>query len=156
MRKAFDDVISENEKYYLYITEKTHQDQLLLFLGYFSVIGIVKILLRSQAFAEISNLLKKQLFLQFFFPLKLGSESTKQYSAAVRKYHVSDTCLKIAVVEKVGITIMCICPFQEVRVSSSCHFHVVHILPFLLIIKRNQTHKTIVFTEMIDLTIFLK
>lgn len=55
MRKAFDYAISENEKY-LCITEKTHQDQLLLLLGYFSVIGVVKILLRSQVFAEISNL----------------------------------------------------------------------------------------------------
>lgn len=100
MRKAFDYAISENEKY-LCITEKTHQDQLLLLLGYFSVIGVVKILLRSQVFAEISNLKKKkQAIFAFFFPLKLGSESTKQYSAAVRKYRVPDTCLKIAVVEK--------------------------------------------------------
>lgn len=35
MGKAFDDVISENEKYYLSITEKIHQDQLLLLLGFF-------------------------------------------------------------------------------------------------------------------------
>lgn len=59
-------------------------------------------------------------------------------------------------VEKVGITIMCICPFQEVMVSSSYHFHVLQILPFLLIIEKNQTCKTIIDIEMIDVLQFFK
>lgn len=67
---------------------------------------------------------------------------------------VSDTFLKIAVVEIIGITIMCIGPFQGVMASSSCHFHVLHILPFLLITERNQTYKTIIFIEMIDILQF--
>lgn len=63
---------------------------------------------------------------------------------------MSHTCLETAVVGKVGITVMCIYPFQEVRMSSSCYLHILHILPFLLIIERNQTCMTNIFIEIIE------
>lgn len=143
-----------NMKKIIYISQEKHiktncycsQDILLLL-----------VLLRSTQKSSISRdqqSCKKIRYFYNFFPLEL--ESTKQFLAAVRKYHVSDTFLKIAVVEKVGITIMCICPFQEVMVSSSYHFHVLQILPFLLIIEKNQTCKTIIVIEMIDVLQFFK
>lgn len=127
MGKAFDDVISENEKYYLYHRKNTSRPTatVLRILFYYRCHDSTQ----KSSFCRDQQSLKKTATFAIIFPLKLDSESTKQYSAAVRKYPVSDTCLKTAAVEKVGITIMCICPFQEVRVSSSCHFHVLHTLP---------------------------
>lgn len=128
MGKAFDDVISENEKYYLYHRKTTSRPTatVLRILVYYRCHEDST---QKSSFCRDQQSLKKPAIFAIIFPLKLDSESTKQYSAAVRKYPVSDTCLKTAAVEKVGITIMCICPFQEVRVSSSCHFHVLHTLP---------------------------
>lgn len=92
-------------------------------------------------------------YCKFFF-LKLDNKSTKKYPATVR--NMSHTCLETAVVGKVGITVMCIYPFQEVRMSGSCYLHILHILPFLLIIERNQTCMTNIFIEMIEVLQFFK